>query len=277
MSSTFKKNLRSAIFKKLQLLVSISILLIQFTENLNAQSVMISQYIETNSGSTPKGIEVYNISGSTITFSGANNLRVFQGTNGGSCAQLVNITGGTLAAGEVWVIGTANLVTFANANGTDLSGTTTYNFSFNGDDALQLYLGATLQDVFGTCGTDPGSSWSGGGVSTANNNLQIKNAICTGTTSNWSNPSLRYDQIANGSTMTGFGNAPTGCGGPCTAPLTQASSISFSNILSNSMDVSWTNGNGDGRVVIMNTSNTFTTPANGSNPTAITTWRWILI
>ena len=64
----------------------------------------------------------------------------------------------------------------------------------------------------------------------------------------------------------------TGCGGPCTAPLTQASSISFSNILSNSMDVSWTNGNGDGRVVIMNTSNTFTTPANGSNPTANTSY-----
>lgn len=54
----------------------------------------------------------------------------------------------------------------------------------------------------------------------------------------------------------------------CTAPTTQASNISFSNIQSNQMDVNWTNGNGAGRVVLMNTSNSFTAPTNGSNPAA---------
>lgn len=234
---------------------------------------MISQYIETNSGSTPKGIEIFNISGSDITFSAGNNLVVHQGTNGGPCNALssTNTTSGTLAAGEVWVIGSADLTSYATSNGTDISGTTTFGFSFNGDDALQVYLGGVLQDVFGTCGTDPGSSWSGGGVSTANQNLEILPGICNGTTSNWSNPSLRFANIANGSTMTGFGNAPSGCSG-CPAPTTQASAFTFNTVTGNSMNVDWTNGNGAGRVVIMNSSNSFTAPADGSNPGASTAW-----
>jgi hypothetical protein len=134
--------------------------------------VMISQYIETNSGTTPKGVEIFNYGATDIVFSAGNNLQVFQGTNGGACSAKVGITSGTLRAGEVWVIGTTNLTAFAISNGDDLSGTTNYNFQFNGDDALALYLGGVLMDVFGTCGSDPGSSWSGGGVSTANQNIE---------------------------------------------------------------------------------------------------------
>src|SRR5690606_15225479 len=60
-------------------------------------SIMISQYIETSSGSTPKGIEIMNVSQSPITFSAGNNLQVFQGNNGASCTTAtVNITSGTL-------------------------------------------------------------------------------------------------------------------------------------------------------------------------------------
>jgi hypothetical protein len=58
----------------------------------------------------------------------------------------------------------------------------------------------------------------------------------------------------------------------CTAPTTQASNLTFDNIGSNAIDVNWTNGNGDGRVVLINTSNSFTTPASGSNPTANTAY-----
>ena len=55
-------------------------------------------------------------------------------------------------------------------------------------------------------------------------------------------------------------------------PSTQASSITFSSIDVNSMTSSWTNGNGSNRVVKMNTSNSFTTPTNGTSPSANTTW-----
>lgn len=174
------------------------------------QNIFISQYIETNSGTTPKGIEVMNPSTSDIVFSETNNLQVYQGANGAQCTSIVNITSGTLKAGEVWVIGTPDVITFATNYGTALSGTTEFAFAFNGDDALQIHLAGVLKDVFGTCGNDPGSSWSGSNVSTANNNLQIKTGICSGIMTNWTDPSLRFDQIAIGSIMTGFGN-PTSC------------------------------------------------------------------
>ena len=56
------------------------------------------------------------------------------------------------------------------------------------------------------------------------------------------------------------------------APSTQASTITFTNSTSNSTDVSWTNGNGNGRIVKMNTTNSFTNPSNGTLPTANATY-----
>lgn len=188
---------------------------------------LISQYIETNSGSTPKGIEIWNNTGSNIVFSGANSLQVYQGTNGGACGSIVTVNSGTLEAGKVWVIGTSDLTNFATTNGTSLSGITTYNFAFNGDDALQLYLGGVLKDVFGTCGSDPGSAWTAGGVSTANNNISILSSVNSGTTANWTNPSLRFETTANGSTMTGFGNAPVSS---CATPNALAFETQPSNV-----------------------------------------------
>ncbi|MBX7051739.1 MAG: hypothetical protein K1X54_06875, partial [Flavobacteriales bacterium] len=44
----------------------------------------------------------------------------------------------------------------------------------------------------------------------------------------------------------------------CTAPTTQASSVTSANITTSGLDVNWTNGSGAGRVVKMNTSNSFT-------------------
>lgn len=56
------------------------------------------------------------------------------------------------------------------------------------------------------------------------------------------------------------------------APTTQASLITFSAVGQNSMTVSWTNGNGSKRVVIINTSNSFTNPTNGADPSANTVY-----
>ncbi len=52
------------------------------------------------------------------------------------------------------------------------------------------------------------------------------------------------------------------------APTTQASEIEFSNASYTSLKVNWTPGNGDGRIVLINTSNSFTTPTNGILPSA---------
>jgi hypothetical protein len=55
--------------------------------------------------------------------------------------------------------------------------------------------------------------------------------------------------------------------GPST-PLAQDSVINFSNVLTTSMDVNWTNGDATSRIVVMNTSNSFTTPVDGNSYTA---------
>ena len=52
------------------------------------------------------------------------------------------------------------------------------------------------------------------------------------------------------------------------APAVQASDITFSNITQTQMSLSWIPGNGEKRVVIINTSDSFTDPADGTDPMA---------
>ncbi|MCX6156696.1 MAG: hypothetical protein NTY74_01810 [Ignavibacteriae bacterium] len=56
------------------------------------------------------------------------------------------------------------------------------------------------------------------------------------------------------------------------APTTQASAITFPTVANTSMTINWTSGNGDKRVVLMNTSNSFTDPVDGATITTSTTY-----
>ena len=182
------------------------ILLLSLVSSLNG-SIIISQYIETNSGSDPKGIELWNVSGATIDFS-STNLEVKKGTNGGSPSTDYTLTSGTLINGGVIVVGV----------GTDLNTTTTNNggtfysesFTFNGDDALEIYLGGTLTDMFGVSNSDPGTSWSGSGVATHNQNIQLIAGVVAGDTDGWTDPSTRFETVSSdpNSDQTGFGKPP---------------------------------------------------------------------
>lgn len=177
---------------------------------------IISQYVETNTGTTPKGIEIWNNTATTLNFA-TNNLVIKQGTNGAALgAALVTVSTGTLAPGAVMAIGTADIITYVNANAPGTL-TATFTFTFNGDDALQVTYGATVTDVFGTIGTDPGTSWpapSGGSPSSANQNIALATGITTGDLDGWSDPSPRFTTIdAPAGTspvvaLTGFGVAP---------------------------------------------------------------------
>jgi len=51
-------------------------------------------------------------------------------------------------------------------------------------------------------------------------------------------------------------------------PTIQASNISFSGISTSGMTANWTNGDGAKRIVILNTSNSFTSPVDGTDPVA---------
>ncbi len=179
-----------------------------------AAGQIISQYVETNSGTTPKGIEIWNNTGSTIDFS-VDNLLIQKGTNGGTPSNDATVSTGTLASGAVMVIGTSDMGTYLTNN--NLSGVTFVDesFTFNGDDALVVILGSDTTDIFGVPGTDPGSSWSGNGVDTRNQNIQLIPGLNTGVTTvanAWSDPSTRFETENSNPTGTnglnGFGVSP---------------------------------------------------------------------
>jgi hypothetical protein len=171
-------------------------------------SIIISQYIETNSGNYPKGIELWNVSGATIDFS-SSNLDIRQGTNGGAPSSKYTITSGTLINGGVIVVGRSDgtLSTTTSNNGATYY---TETWVFNGDDALEIYLGGTLTDMFGVSNSDPGSSWDGSGVSTKNQNIKLIAGIVAGDTDGWTDPSTRFEVVSStpNSDETGFGIPP---------------------------------------------------------------------
>lgn len=178
-------------------------------------SQIISQYVETNSGTTPKGIEIWNNTAGALNFA-TNNLVIQQGTNGAAPANTHTINTGTLAANAVIVIGTADMEATALGNGAVFS---LKAFSFNGNDALVIKYGGTTTDILGVPGSDPaGGSWSGGGVSTANQNIGLNAGISSGSLAGWTDPSLRFSTVSTTPAtlpagLTGFGIAPAGGGG----------------------------------------------------------------
>ena len=185
-------------------LILISLLTLSWDNNAQ----IISQYVETDSGTSPKGIEIWNNTGASIDLS-TTNLVIEKGTNGGTPSTDVTVDTGTLAADQVMVIGTADMQNVATNNGAMY---VNKSFTFNGDDALVVKLDGTITDVFGTPNSDPGSNWSGNGVSTANSNIGLLDGILTGNTSGFTDPSTRFATITDSPTasngLIGFGIKP---------------------------------------------------------------------
>ena len=181
-------------------------------------SIIISQYVETNSGTIPKGVELWNVSGGAIDF-GVTPLVVSKGTNGGPLAPDVTVDSGTLASGAVMVIGTTDMGEYLTSRG--LSGVLYVNegFTFNGDDALQVTLDGNVEDTFGNPGSDPGSAWTGGGVSTQNSNIALLPSITTGDVDGFTDPSERFGTVSENPAgecgLIGFGLAPDGDAAAC--------------------------------------------------------------
>ncbi|HPS63754.1 MAG TPA: hypothetical protein PLK82_11875, partial [Bacteroidales bacterium] len=82
-----------------------------------------------------------------------------------------------------------------------------------------------------------------------------------------SGPVLKLDGIRVGLTWADV----TGTG-TISPPTVQTSSFTFSNVQQTQMNVAWTSGDGGKRIVKMNTSNSFTNPADGTDPTASSAW-----
>ena len=173
-------------------------------------SLLISQYVETNSGTTPKGVEIWNYSASAIDFS-TTVFTIEKGTNGAAPSTDFTLDTGTLAAGAVMVVGTTDMGTYLSSSAPSVA-YYSEGFTFNGDDALVIKLDGTITDVFGTPGSDPGSAWTGGGVSTRNSNIALIAGITAGDTDGWTDPSARFSTISStpnaADGLAGFGVAP---------------------------------------------------------------------
>ena len=195
--------------------------------------VLISQYTETPGGSSPKAVEIINVSAREIFFA-AEPLRLLSFSSGAVAGvQEVLAEAGRLPVGAVVVIGDATtgraLVADGLLRATDaalagaLTGTVFTDtgapdgraifikrgFSFNGDDALEVRINGARSDVFGLIGHDPGTAWTGSGVSTANQNLSRRRTVFS-PSAGWIDPSQTFEVagVSLATALSGMGVAP---------------------------------------------------------------------
>jgi predicted extracellular nuclease len=135
--------------------------------------LFFSEYIEGTSNN--KALEIYNGTGAPIDLA-ANGYTVQMCFNGSSSCSLTIALTGTVAAGDVFVLAqsAASPTILAQADQTNGAGW------FNGDDVVVLRKGATLLDVIGQLGVDPGTEWGTGLTSTADNTLRRKPTVEAG-------------------------------------------------------------------------------------------------
>jgi len=200
-----------------RLVVLISVVTLLPLTDLPAQAatsdLFFSEYIEGSSYN--KALEIYNGTGAAIDLAaGEYNIQMyFNGS--GNPGFTINLTG-SIADGDVYVVAPTNatdLTIIAQAD--QMQGTSW----FNGDDAVVLRKGATIIDVIGQIGFDPGSEWGTGLTSTADNTLRRKDTVCTGDPdgSDVFDPAIEWDGFEN-NTFDGLGVHTANCGAPVQAP-----------------------------------------------------------
>ncbi|MDP5238981.1 ExeM/NucH family extracellular endonuclease [Uliginosibacterium sp. 31-16] len=148
--------------------------------------LFFSEYIEGSSNN--KALELYNPTGATIDLS-AYSVKMY--ANGGTTATQIQALTGSLAAGETLILRHASFTTSFSFPASALSSSVT---NFNGDDAVTLEKNGVVIDGIGVLGTDPGTEWVSGSVSTANKSLRRKSGITHGSVpgSSWS-PADEWD------------------------------------------------------------------------------------
>ncbi|MDF2935162.1 MAG: hypothetical protein K0Q90_535 [Paenibacillaceae bacterium] len=152
-----------------------------------ASDLFFSEYIEGSSNN--KAIEIYNGTEHAVDLSG---YTVELYSNGAATAGKTLNLSGSLPSGEVYVITRTDANTLikdkANYIITNTSDSTNV-INFNGDDALVLKNAGAIIDSFGKVGEDPGTSWSGGSVTTVDKTLVRKASVQSGDT----NPGDTFD------------------------------------------------------------------------------------
>jgi hypothetical protein len=140
--------------------------------------LFFSEYIEGSSNN--KAIEIYNPLSTSVDLS-QYTISLF--SNGATVPTSLTLTG-TLNAGDVYVIANslsnAGILAAADLTLSFVSGQ--FGANWNGDDAIGLYKGSTLLDVFGVIGVDPGTNWPVGNATTVDYTLVRKSSVTIGVT-----------------------------------------------------------------------------------------------
>lgn len=168
-----------------------------------SSDLYFSEYVEGSSNN--KALEIFNDTGAAVDLAaGSYNVQMY--FNGSATAGLTINLAGTVATGDVFVLAqaSASAAILAQADQTNGAGW------FNGDDAVVLRKGATILDVIGQIGTDPGTEWGTGLTSTADNTLRRKGSVSAGDPdgSDAFDPSLEWDGFAT-DTFDGLGSHTT--------------------------------------------------------------------
>lgn len=213
-----------------------------------ASDLFISEYGEGSSYN--KFLEIYNGTGADVNMSDYSVVIYSNGNTSGNSITLNNVT---LANGDVYVIANNQANSTITGKADQLSGSLT----FNGDDAVVLKHNGTAIDQIGVVGEDPGSGWSVAGVSNAtkDHTLVRKSTVTSGTT-DWSTSAgtdadnsqwIVYVQDFTDSLGTHYMQCSSNS---CSEPTTQASNLTVDSYDNTSISLSWTNGDGDYRIVL---------------------------
>lgn len=180
--------------------------LIQPAQAAAPTELFFTEYIEGSSNN--KALEIYNGTGAAVNLAtGGYNVQMF--FNGSASAGLTISLTGTVANGDVYVIAqaSASATILAQADQTNSSGW------FNGNDAVVLRKGTTVVDAIGQVGTNPGTEWGTGLISTADNTLRRAEMVCAGdpNAADAFDPSLEWEGFAT-DTFGGLGAHTASCG-----------------------------------------------------------------
>jgi len=217
-----------------RILLSLGAILTISMSAQDCSELFISEYIESINNNN--AIEIYNPTNSSIDLAG---YTINRYSNGASSGPESFQLGGTIASGDVIVIGNGQLdsidlgtywsvpvdpVFYAllddHCNG-DYDANST--FYFNGDDAMTLEKNGNIIDIFGKVGEDPGSAWTddasagytdanGGTWWTKRQTLIRKSSVKQGITQNpvLFDPTSEYDSLPD-QTYTEMGSHNCDC------------------------------------------------------------------
>src|SRR3989339_51810 len=145
------------------------------TSSSCATDLIISEYVEGSSNN--KYLEIYNGTSASISLS---DYQLLLFANGASSATTTVTLSGTLASKATIVYKNSSAVVYTGA------ATSNSAIAFNGDDAIALkkISTGTYVDIFGRIGSDPGTAWTSGTLTTVDKTLVRKASVYAGIKTN---------------------------------------------------------------------------------------------